>query len=73
LSVILREKDRLRVYENSVLRGIFGSKREEVAGGWRKLHNEEFNNVYSSANILVIGMLKSRRMPFAGNVIRMGK
>jgi len=56
----LREKRRLRVFENRVLRRIFGSKRDEVKGEWRKLHNEELNNLYSSANIVLV--VKSRRM-----------
>jgi hypothetical protein len=47
-SLTLREQHRLRVFENRVLRRIFGSKRNEVTGGWRKLHNEEFHNLYSS-------------------------
>jgi hypothetical protein len=52
------KKHRLRVFENRVLRRIFGPKRDEVTGGWRKLHNEELHNLYSSANI--IKMIKSR-------------
>jgi hypothetical protein len=59
LSFTLREEHRLRVFENRVLRGIFGPKRDEVTGGWRKLHNE-LHNLYSSPNI--IRMIKSRRM-----------
>jgi hypothetical protein len=47
-SVTLREEHRLRVFDNRVLRGIFGPKREEVAGGWRRLHNEELRNLYAS-------------------------
>jgi hypothetical protein len=54
------------VFENRVLRKIFGPKRDEVAGGWRKLHNEELHNLYSSPGI--IRMIKSRRMRWAGNV-----
>jgi hypothetical protein len=54
-----------------VLRKIFGSKREEVIGGWRKLHNEELHNVYCSPSIIT--MIKSRRMRWAGNVARMGR
>jgi hypothetical protein len=50
---------RLRVFENRVLRRIFGPKRDDVTGDWRKLHNEEFHNLYSSPNI--IRMIKSRR------------
>jgi hypothetical protein len=54
-----------------VLRRIFGPKRDEVAGGWRKLHNEELHNLYSSPSI--IRMLMSRRMRLAGHVARMGR
>jgi hypothetical protein len=49
---MLREEHRLRVFENSVLRGIFGPKRYEVTGEWRKLHNEELHNLYSSPDII---------------------
>jgi hypothetical protein len=56
----LREEHRLRVFENSVLRGIFGPKRDEVTGEWRRLHNEELNELYSSPNI--IRVIKSRKM-----------
>jgi hypothetical protein len=58
--VTLREEHRLRVFENRVLRRIFGQKRDEVTGGWRKLHNEELHNLYSWPSI--IKMIKSRRM-----------
>jgi hypothetical protein len=59
------------VFENRVLR-IFGSKRDEVMGDdWRKLHNKELHNMYTSPNI--IRMIKSRRMRWAGHVARMGK
>jgi hypothetical protein len=61
----LREEHRLRVFENRVLR-IFGLKRDEVTGGWRKLHNEELHNLYSSPSI--IRMVKSRRMGFTWHV-----
>jgi hypothetical protein len=61
----------LRVFENRVLRRIFGPKRDGVAGDWRKLHNEELDKLYSSPNI--IRMIKSRRMRWAGNVARMGE
>jgi hypothetical protein len=54
-----------------VLRRIFGPKRNEVTGGWRKLHNEELHNLYSSPSI--IRMIKSRRMRLAGYVARMGR
>jgi hypothetical protein len=67
----LREEHRLRVFENRVLRGIFGLKRVEVIGGWRKLHNEELHNLYCSPSIIRI--MKSRRMRWAGHVARMGE
>ena len=54
-----------------VLRGIFGSKRDEVTGEWRRLHNEELNDLYSSPNI--VRVIKSRRMRWAGHVARMGE
>jgi hypothetical protein len=57
--------------ENRVLRRIFGPKRDEVTGGWRKLHNEELYNLYFSPHI--IRMIKSRRMRWAGHVARMGR
>jgi hypothetical protein len=59
------------VFENRALRRIFGPKRDEVTGGWRKLHNEELHNLYSSPSILIL--IKSRRMRWAGHVARMGK
>jgi hypothetical protein len=62
----LRQEHRLRVFENRVLRRIFGSKRDEVTGGWRKVHNEELHNFYSSPS--VIRMMKSRRIRSAGHV-----
>jgi hypothetical protein len=62
---------KLRVFENRVLRRIFGSKRDGVTGGWRKLHNEELHNLYSSSSIIRI--IKSRRMRWAGHVARMGE
>ena len=60
---------RLRVFENKVLRKIFGNKRDEIAGKWRKLHNAELNPLYSLSNI--IRSLKSRRLRWAGHVARM--
>jgi hypothetical protein len=60
-----------RPYLNWMLRKILGLKRDEVTGGWRKLHNEKLHNVYSSPNI--IGIIKSRRMRRAGHVARMGR
>jgi hypothetical protein len=65
-SLTLREEHRLRVFENRVLRRIFGTKRDEVTGDWRKLHNEELCNLYSSPSI--IRMIKSRRMRWEGNI-----
>jgi hypothetical protein len=59
------------VFENRVLRRIFGPKRDEVMGGWRKLHNEELRDLYSSSSIIRI--IKSRRMRWAGHVVRMGE
>jgi len=56
----LREKRKLRVFENKVLRRIFGPRRDEVTGQWRKLHNEELNDLYYSPNI--VRVIKSRRM-----------
>jgi hypothetical protein len=70
-SLTLREGHRLRVFENRVLRRIFGPKRYEVVGGWRKLHNEELHNFYCSPNI--IRMIKLRRMRWAGHVALMGE
>jgi hypothetical protein len=67
----LREEHRLRVFENRVLRRIFEPKRDEVTGEWRKLHNEEFHNLYSSPDI--IRQVKSRRMRWAGHIARMGE
>jgi hypothetical protein len=69
-SLTLRVEHRLRVFENRVLRRIFGPKREED-GSWRKLHNGELHSLYSSANI--IRVIKSRRMRWAGHVAHMGE
>jgi hypothetical protein len=71
LSLTLREEHRLRVFENRVLRRIFGLKRDEVTGGWRKLHNEELHGLYSSPSI--VRVIKARRMKWAGHVGRMGE
>jgi hypothetical protein len=70
-SVTLREQHRLRVFENRVLRGIFGPKRDEVTGEWRKLHSGELHNLYSSQDIF--RQIKSRRMRWAGHVARIGE
>jgi hypothetical protein len=65
----LKEEHRLRVFENRVLRRIFGPKRDEVTGGWIKLHNEELHGLYSSPSI--VRVMKARRMRWAGHVARM--
>jgi hypothetical protein len=70
-SLTLREEHRLRVFENRVLRRMFGPNRDEVTGEWRKLHNGEFHNLYSSPDI--IRQIKSRTMEWAGHVARMGE
>jgi hypothetical protein len=67
----LREECRLRVFENKVLRRIFGRKRDEVTGEWRRLHNKELYALYSSPNIVLV--IKSRRLRWAGHVTRMGE
>jgi hypothetical protein len=70
-SLTLREEHRLGVFENTALRRIFGPKRDEVKGEWRKLHNGELHNFYSSPDI--IRQIKSRRMRWAGHVAHMGE
>jgi len=69
-SLTLREEKKLRVFENMVLRRIFGPRRDEVTGKWR-LHNEELNDLYTLPNI--VRVIKSRRMRWAGHVARMGE
>jgi hypothetical protein len=71
LCLTLREEHRLRLFESRVLRRIFGPKRDEVTGGWRKLHNEELRGLYSSPSI--VRVVKARRMRWAGHVARMGE
>jgi hypothetical protein len=71
LSLTLREDHRLRVFENRVLRRIFGPRRDEVTGGWKKLHSEERHGLYSSPSIFRV--IKARRMRWAGHVARMGE
>ena len=61
----------VRVFENMVLRRIFGPRRDEITGEWRRLHNEELNDLYSSPNILRV--IKLRRMRWAGHVAHMGE
>jgi hypothetical protein len=67
----LREERRLRVFENRVLRVIFGSRRNEVTEEWRKLHNEMLHYLYSSPTLVLV--IKSRRMRWTGYVARMGE
>ena len=69
--LIVIEKHRLRLFENRVLRRVFGPRRDEVTDEWRKLHNEELNDLYSSPNI--VRVINSRRMRWAGHVARMGQ
>jgi len=66
LSRILKEKHRLRAFENRVLRRIFGSKRKEIVGGWRRLHNEELHKLYASPDIIMV--IRSRTMRWVGHV-----
>ena len=70
-SLTLREERKLRVFENMVLRRIFGLRRNEVTGEWRRLHNEELNDLYSSP--ITVRLIKSRRMRWPGHVARMGE
>jgi len=65
------EERKLSVFENMVLRRIFGPRRDEVRGEWRRLHKEELNDLYSSPNI--VRVITSRRMRWAGHVARMGE
>jgi len=70
-SLTLREERRLRLFENRVLRKVFGPKRDDVTGEWRKMQNEKLNYLYSLPNI--VRVVKSRRMRWAGHVARMGE
>jgi hypothetical protein len=70
-SLTLREEQRLRVFENRVLRRIFEQKRDKVTGHWRKVHNEELRNLYYSPNIIRVN--KSRKMRWVEHVARMGE
>ena len=70
-SLTLREERRPRVFENSDLKKIFEPKREEVRGEWRKLHNEELNELYSSPDI--VWVIKSKIIRWAGHIVRMGE
>ena len=70
-SLTLREEWKLRVFKNMVLRRIFGPRRDEVTGEWRRLRNEELNGLYCSPNI--VHVIKWRRMRWAGHVARMGE
>jgi hypothetical protein len=67
----VRDEHRLRVFENRVVRRMLDSERDEMTGDWRKLHNEELHNLYSSPSI--IRMIKSRRMRWVGTIARMGR
>jgi hypothetical protein len=70
-SLTLREEHKLRVFEKRMLRRIFGPKRDEVTGEWRKMHSGELHNLYSSPDI--IRQINSRRMRWAGHLTRMGE
>jgi hypothetical protein len=67
--VTLRDEHRLRVFEKRALRRIFGSKRDEVTGGWRKHHNEALHNLYSYFSPSIVRMIKSWRIRWAGHVV----
>jgi len=70
-SLTLREERKMKVFENMVLRRIFGPRRDEVTGEWRRLHNEELDDLYTSPNI--VRVIKSRRMRWAGQLARIGE
>jgi len=71
LLLTLKDERKLRVFDNMVLRRIFGPRRDEVMGEWRRLHNKELNDLYSSPNI--VRVIRSRRMKWAGHVTHMGE
>jgi hypothetical protein len=71
LGLTLSQEHRLRVFENRVLRGIFGPKGDEVTGEWKKLHSGELHNLHSSPDI--VRQIKSRSMRWAGHVVRIGE
>jgi hypothetical protein len=73
LSLTLRDEHRLKVFENRVLRRISGPRRDGVTGEWRKLHNEELHNLYSSPSTRIIRKVRSRRMIWAGYIARKGE
>ena len=70
-STTLANEHKLRVFENKVLRKIYGPKRDEITGEWRRLHNEELQGLYVSPDIIRI--MKSQRLRWAGHVARMGE
>jgi len=70
-SLTLREEMKLKLFRNMVLRRIFGPRRDEVTGEWRRLNNEELNDLYSSPNI--VRVIKSRRMRWVGHVAHIGE
>jgi len=69
----LKEERKLRVFENMVLRRIIEPRRDEVTGEWRRLNNEELNDLYYSPYTRIVRMIKSRRMRWAGHVARLGE
>jgi hypothetical protein len=71
LALTLREERRLRVFEDRVLRSIFGPRRDEVTGEWRELHNVELNDLYGS--LIIVRVIKSRRMRLVGHIACVGE